>query len=105
MALNDSNRYRSADRQEFADGDVLVTPRFPVYSPERDSKVRYYIVKSEDTLDSIAYDLWKDYTRDADKYWWIIAEVNSILDPYNMKLLVGRVLTIPNFRYYQSLRT
>lgn len=48
-----------------------------------------YVVKAGDTLDLIALNHYNDPTR-----YWIIADFNRILDPFE-KLTVGQKLKIP----------
>lgn len=48
-----------------------------------------YKVKENDTLDSIALDIYSNST-----YFWVIADFNRIRDPFK-KLVVGEYLKIP----------
>lgn len=78
---------------------------FPYYYNRLDEKYVYGItahlnkntkcvnhkVKSGDTLDTLALYYYNNPT-----YFWIIADFNSISDPYE-ELKLGRVLRIPTF--------
>lgn len=48
-----------------------------------------YEIKENDTLDSIALDMYSNST-----YFWVIADFNRIRDPFK-KLVVGEYLKIP----------
>lgn len=59
------------------------------YSLNKDTQYTLYKVQKNDTLDSLALKFYNNPT-----YFWIIADVNNILDPYR-KLDVGSQLKIP----------
>lgn len=66
---------------------------------EPDDTDTTYVIesKSEGRLDLIA----KAYLDDS-RLWWLIAQYNAILDPYN-EIIEGRVLRIPSKSRAQSM--
>lgn len=58
---------------------------------------RYYVVSEEDTLPNIAGS--KEIYSNS-KLWWVIAEVNQIMDPFDLP--VGLTLIIPNLNYLKA---
>lgn len=62
------------------------------YIPLNDSTpFTYHIIKRNDTLDSLALYYYNNPT-----YFWIIADFNNIIDPYEA-LKVGERIKIPAF--------
>ena len=62
----------------------------------KDSKIEYHTVTEFDRIDLIAYKYYKDIVTDASKYWWLIADINSIDNPLDLTSLVGVKIIIPN---------
>ena len=98
MEILDSKKYKDYDR-------VSRYSAFPYYHNRLDDKYIYGItaqlsqktkcvshkVVSGDTLDNLALYYYNNPT-----YYWIIADVNRISDPY-LPLELGRILKIPTF--------
>lgn len=49
----------------------------------------YHMVTYSDRLDTLAFQYYRN-----SKYWWIIADVNDVLNPF--ELTVGQTLIIPD---------
>lgn len=56
-----------------------------------------YIIRDGDELDLIAYNFYKGVPN-ASKYWWVIADVNNILNPLDLSGMVGQTIVIPNLQ-------
>lgn len=56
----------------------------------------YYTVKQGDMLDAIAWKQYANVVEDASKYWWVIADANSIQNPLDIEYLIGQNILIPN---------
>jgi len=56
----------------------------------------YHTVTVNDRLDTIAWKYYKDIVEDSSKFWWIIADVNNIYDPFDLSGLVGKTILIPD---------
>jgi nucleoid-associated protein YgaU len=54
---------------------------------------RYYTTVDTDTFSSIAFEAYGD-----SKYWWIIYLANEIDNPFELELLGGTTLKIPDIR-------
>ncbi len=61
----------------------------------------YHLVTQGDTIDGLADKYYADYVpdRDASKMWWVIADVNDIINPLELTPYIGTGLLIPD--YYQ----
>lgn len=61
----------------------------------------YHLVTQNDTLDGLADKYYADVVpdRDASKLWWVIADVNNIINPLDISSYIGTRLLIPD--YYQ----
>jgi len=59
-------------------------------------KFDYHTVIEDDELSAIAYKYYKSKAQDSSKYWWVVADVNNIMKPYDISDLIGKELVIPN---------
>ena len=83
-------RYSENDYTDY-DGEKIVEIRDSVDTSESDTD-KIYEVKEGDTLRDIAYMVYDD-----SRLYWIIAEFNKIINPYE-KLQVGRELRYPTLK-------
>jgi nucleoid-associated protein YgaU len=58
---------------------------------KKDTSYKAHVVSVGDTLDTLALYYYNNPT-----YYWIIADFNDIIDPYE-KLIVGDIIKIPTF--------
>ena len=59
-------------------------------------KDRLERVKISDTIDKIAYRVYKDFLPNAQRYWFLIADVNNIENPLDLSAYIGKSLIIPD---------
>ena len=52
--------------------DIVFRPKLR-YSADRDVDVRYEQVRADDTLESIAYRMWRDQSKFASEFYWVLA--------------------------------
>lgn len=75
------------------DGDLL--QRDSIIFQE-DSNTQYHTVTQFDRLDLLAYKFYKDLVDDSSKFWWVIADVNNIMNPLDLTDLIGKKIIIPD---------
>lgn len=92
LVLQDNNLY--ADGRVYAvDPPVLARKLLKYQATEKDS---YHLVVKGDNLVRIAWTYYKDRRPDAGKYWWVIADANSIQFPLDISDLEGKEILIPD---------
>ena len=95
LLLNKNNLYSNAIViEDLEEGNSLLL-RDNV-ELKKNTKIDYHIVKDYDRIDLIAYKYYKNIVPDSSKYWWLIADVNNILNPLDLSDLIGVRLIIPN---------
>lgn len=94
ITLKGNNVYRTGTILLFENGEgMLVRDLLELAAGEEDS---YHTVKKSDRLDLLAYNYYKNTVADASKFWWVIADANSIENPLDISLLVGKDILIPS---------
>lgn len=95
LELSGNNLYRNGYVLEFAGTEERLLLREPV---QYDATVQdtYHRVSEEDRLDLLAYRYYSGTVEDASKYWWVLADVNNILNPLDLSSFIGKDLVIPN---------
>lgn len=94
IKLKDNNLYSNGKIIEFKSGDKLLLRNKLKYELGTDDI--YHLVKDGDRLDLLAYRYYDSNVEDASKYWWILADVNEIMNPLDLSELVGTEILIPN---------
>lgn len=95
IELRENNLYRNGRVIEFPEqGESILQRKLIKYTAQESDQ--YYTVKKEDRLDIIAYKAYKDIVEDSSKYWWVIADVNNIMNPLDIDDLVGKEILIPD---------
>ena len=73
----------------------LILERAPfTYVPSVNDET--HVVVEGDRLDLIAYRYYKELIVEADKYYWLIADANDILNPLDLSSYIGREIVIPD---------
>lgn len=96
---NRFSRYIAGGISEVANGKIEWWERSTSFtSDDTDSE---YAVENryEGRLDKIASDFFGN-----PRYWWIIAQINNILDPIK-EITPGRIIKIPSLQRVQTLMT
>jgi hypothetical protein len=65
---------------------------------DKDINDQYHTVVEGDRLDLLAYQYYRFDVPDASKNWWIIADANSIFNPFDLSEFIGKDLLIPNIQ-------
>jgi len=95
IELNQGNLYTYKGRiVDFGNGEFHLLREPLTWLPNNEDS--FHTVKSGEMLDFIAHDQYKQYTDNAQSYWWVIADVNLIANPLDMSALVGVSILIPN---------
>jgi spore germination protein YaaH len=89
IKLREDNPYVTGSIIKLKDGTMLLERVPIVYNFTGEEKFKK--VGEGDTLQDIAFNFFKN-----SKYWWIIADVNSIINPFELN--VGVSLTIPDIK-------
>lgn len=94
IELQSNNLYSTGKIIVFNDGSkILVREKLKL---EQFVSYQIHIVKQNDELTNLAHNYYKDKVEDASKYWWLIADVNDIFDPFRLDLYIGKKIAIPN---------
>ncbi len=96
MIVSQTNMFVTGRVIIFNDGtQKLVRDKLKIQSAITDE---FYTVLAGDMLDEIAYRKWKDKVDKAWLYWWIIADINKILNPLDISDFVGREIIVPDIQ-------
>lgn len=97
-----NNLYAHALFIQFEDGTQQVVRKRLEWKGETGD--RYYSVQKGDELSNIAWRMYLNRAGDnASELWWAIADVNGIVNPFDMESWVGRSLLIPDYDKLQLL--
>jgi LysM domain len=100
VAISDDNMYQAGYIANFGDEQLLVRQQLKIVPQVGD---KWHTVTVGDKLDAIAYRYYKDIVPNGGNYWWVIADANNILNPFNLDIFVGQFLLIPNLLGVQRL--
>lgn len=87
MQVNQDNPFSTGFVLAYTEGDNSLEREKLIYSPSPNDKL--HPVTNWDNLPDIAFDYYK-----SSKWWWVIADINNIHDPFN--LLPNSNLIIPD---------
>ena len=89
-----NNLYANAKVIQFLNGEqILIREKLKLADF---SELDYHTVRQEEDLTKLAYQKYKNKVKDASKYWWLIADVNEMMKPYDISDLLGKEIAIPN---------
>ena len=94
LQLRDNNLYANGKVLLLSGGEQLLERDPLVYDGSITDK--HHTVMDGDALTNIAYKYYAPISNDPAKYWWIIADVNSIDDPLDIQDLIGEDILIPD---------
>jgi len=97
-----SNLYQNGRIIQFDTGEQILLR--DLLTKEDFDNFEYHTVKDDEELTVIAYKFYAAKIKDASKYWWVIADVNNIFNPYDISDLVGKELLIPNILDIKNLK-
>lgn len=96
MAVFEGSRYQDTAYTAITGRDLVtrkwLNPRVPITAEDVEPDWIIHEVKQGDDLDLLAY-LYTNENADKTKFWWIIADVNSLLWPLGIE--PGTELIIP----------
>ncbi len=101
MPPNRDSRYRFTTAYQDEGGRLFLSEREPFGFRDRADNVQH-VVRSGDTLDSVAATYFAPLANAA-QFWWVIGEYqpDPVLDP-TVELAVGSVLVVPSLRVLQE---
>lgn len=94
LQLRDNNLYANGSVLEFS-GNITLLEREPL---KYDGSItdRHHTVIQGETLTGLAYKYYKSISSDPAKYWWVLADVNSIDNPFDISDWIGKDILIPD---------
>lgn len=102
LKLLPSELYYDGEIIQFNDGSLAML-REPL-NYENSVNDRFHTVQDEDNLDRIAWQYYRNKVEHAEQYWWVIAEVNDIPNPFDISGLSGQQILIPDILKIQLER-
>ncbi len=94
IELRENNLYVNGRIIQFSDGQsILIRDKISYVGQAIDV---YHTVMDEDELTKLAWRYYRSVVIDPAKYWWVIADVNNIFDPFDLSSYIGKDLLIPN---------
>ena len=97
IELPENSLYGNGIISSFPDGEVLERDAVK-WTPANDDRV--HTVVDGDRLDELAWHFYGNKVEDASKYWWVIADANSIEDPTDLSSYIGSDIVIPNINKF-----
>ena len=94
LQLRINNPYVVGFVLDFGDDSPVLKRKLINY--QTSEKDQFHVVRNFDTLDALAFKFFGD-----SKYWWIIADINQILNPFELEL--GTVLLIPDLDIIKAI--
>lgn len=102
ITIRKTNLYARGIFIQFPDGSQLVTRKVLQWKGEIGD--RFYEIKKGDEISKIAWTMYQYRAGDnASELWWVIADVNSIINPFGLDSLIGQSLLIPDYDKLQLL--
>lgn len=95
IELRQNNVYRNGVITTFIESNESILLRDKL-NIENFVNNQYHIVTDFDRLDLLAYKYYSEIVDDSSKYWWVIADVNNIMNPLDLSELVGTQIIIPD---------
>ena len=92
--LSESNPYFTGRVYELTAGNYVLRRAPFVYQPSAGDRIE--TVKSGDTLQKIAWRVYRGTVPDPERWYHIIADANRIANPARIENLVGKTVIIPD---------
>lgn len=77
-----------------SDGESLLLRDIINFVP--DANDQYHTLIQNERLDLIAYKYYGDAIDRAAELWWVIADANNIMNPFDLSSFLGKDLLIPD---------
>ncbi len=74
--------------------DILLFRNKISWNPQITDNI--HTVTTTDTIDSIAYQYYNRFIANAEKYWWVVADANKMMNPLDLSAYVGKTIRIPD---------
>jgi nucleoid-associated protein YgaU len=100
--LSAYNAYQDAKVFQLPSGNYTI--RQPIIWQAQPND-KYYTIKKDDTLESIAQNAYQTYKENACMYWWLIADVNKIYTPLDLSSYIGNKILIPDILRLDFVRS
>lgn len=100
--LSNYNLYQERRVYNLGNGEELQTRQAVVWIEQAGDLS--HVIANDETLDLIAYKYYKGKIENPERYWWLVSDVNKIDNPFDLALLVGTSIIIPDVLALQFLR-
>lgn len=57
---------------------------------------KYHLLRRGEMLDQLAHRYYQNIAKNPSKFWWVIADVNNIYNPFDLTEYEGTQIVIPN---------
>ena len=94
IKVRENNLYINGRIIEFPNGEQLLLRDLLIIKGEQGDE--FHTVVNGDRLDVLASRRYRKFVEDASKYWWVIADANSIQNPLDLSEFIGTQILIPN---------
>jgi len=98
MKVSDTDRFYEHQVTEYPDGSITVNA-VVIVMPE---KFTPHTVKQGETLEMLAYKYYSEYTPNASRLSWLIAEANDVIKPWTFDTdFEGKSIEIPDYKEFR----
>jgi hypothetical protein len=87
IQVKDSDLYQNGRIIQLDGGEELLY-RTPL-PPKQEQTDNYIAPKTGDELNLLAYYAYKDIVKNANQYWWLLADRNEVFNPLALNVIVG----------------
>jgi|TARA_R110000851_G_scaffold1514_4_gene5626 nucleoid-associated protein YgaU len=95
LSVRKFNMYRTGKVYNFPEqGEKMLERGDLIYNPSVLDKT--HTVKDNETIWNIAYEEYQNQVLNPSRYWWVIARVNDIFDPFDLSAFQGKEIIIPS---------
>lgn len=95
LSVRKFNMYRTGKVYNFPQENEKILQRGElVYNPSVLDKT--HTVKNNESIWNIAYEEYQDKILNPSRYWWVIARVNNIDNPFDLSDFQGKDIIIPS---------
>lgn len=95
LSVRKFNMYQTGRVYDFPDDNEKALERGElVYNPSVFDKT--HTVKNNETIWNITFEEYRGKILNPSRYWWVIARVNDIYDPFDLSEFEGKDIVIPS---------
>lgn len=95
--VSENNPYANGEILEKEDGKAVLRRKKLMMAAKFVAKASYRVIVQGESIESVAYTSLRDQFPDAEKYWWILSDLNGMNgNPIDIGKQIGREILIPN---------